>query len=64
MITVETSIYLIVFNLYEIEGYKHDEIARRLGISDSSSRTYLTRAKEKLRSLMKVKFFLKDGKSI
>ena len=54
----------IVFNLYEIEGYKHDEIARRLGISDSSSRTYLTRAKEKLRSLMKVKFFLKDGKSI
>ena len=54
----------MVFNLYEIEGYKHEEIASRLGISESSSRTYLTRAKEKLRSMIKVKFYVKDGKSI
>ena len=40
-----------VFNLYEIEGFNHEEIAEMLEIPSSSSRVYLTRAKEKLRSL-------------
>src|SRR5690554_5601997 len=40
-----------VFNLYEIEGFNHEEIAEMLGIPSSSSRVYLTRAKEKLRNL-------------
>lgn len=40
-----------VFNLYEIEGYSHDEIASMLDIPASSSRTYLSRAKNKLREL-------------
>lgn len=40
-----------VFNLYEIEGFNHEEIAEVLEIPSSSSRVYLTRAKEKLRSL-------------
>ena len=40
-----------VFNLYEIEGFNHEEIAEILEIPSSSSRVYLTRAKEKLRSL-------------
>ncbi|WP_114750661.1 RNA polymerase sigma factor [Pleomorphovibrio marinus] len=39
----------IIFNMYEIEGYKHDEIAAALNIPSSTSRTYLARAKEKLR---------------
>ncbi|MFC4871208.1 RNA polymerase sigma factor [Negadavirga shengliensis] len=39
----------IIFNMYEIEGYKHDEISERLGIPSSTCRTYLARAKEKLR---------------
>jgi RNA polymerase sigma factor (sigma-70 family) len=39
----------IIFNMYEIEGYKHNEIADALNIPSSSSRTYLARAKEKLR---------------
>ena len=39
----------IVFNMYEIEGYAHQEIADELGIPASSSRTYLARAKQKLR---------------
>lgn len=38
-----------VFNMYEIEGYSHREIAEKLGIAESSSRTYLTRAKSQLR---------------
>lgn len=42
-----------VFNLYEIEGYSHDEISVMLNIPVSSSRTYLTRAKHKLRDLYK-----------
>jgi len=41
-----------VFNLYEIDGYSHDEIAAMLDIATSSSRVYLTRAKEKLRELL------------
>ena len=41
----------IIFNLYEIEGFSHDEIAKQLHIPDSTSRTYLTRAKQKLRML-------------
>ncbi|GAB3913580.1 RNA polymerase sigma factor [Mucilaginibacter boryungensis] len=41
-----------VFNLYEIDGYSHDEIADMMAIPASSSRVYLTRAKEKLRKLI------------
>jgi len=41
-----------IFNLYEIDGYSHDEIAKMLSIPASSSRVYLTRAKEKLRKLL------------
>lgn len=38
-----------VFNLYEIDGYSHDEIGGMLNIAASSSRVYLSRAKEKLK---------------
>ncbi|MEX0929010.1 MAG: sigma-70 family RNA polymerase sigma factor [Balneolales bacterium] len=38
-----------VFNMYEIEGYSHREIAIRLSIAESSSRAYLTRAKTLLK---------------
>ncbi len=41
--------YRLVFNLYEIDGYKHAEIAQKLNIAESSSRTMLTRAKKILR---------------
>lgn len=40
-----------VFNMYEIEGFSHDEIGKALEIPASSSRTYLTRAKHRLREL-------------
>lgn len=40
-----------VFNMYEVEGFSHDEISSTLEIPASSSRTYLTRAKQKLREL-------------
>jgi len=40
-----------IFNLYEVEGYSHEEVAALLTIPESTSRTYLTRAKKKLREL-------------
>lgn len=46
-------LHRLVFNLYEVEGYAHDEIAGMLGISAGTSRSYLTRAKEKLRAKYK-----------
>lgn len=38
-----------VFNLYEIEGYKHREIAELLGVSINTSKSQLILAKKKLR---------------
>jgi RNA polymerase sigma-70 factor (ECF subfamily) len=47
--------YRVVLSLYLIEGYDHDEISHILGISNSSSRTQLLRAKNKLRTILKDK---------
>ena len=44
----------ITFNLHEIEGYSHEEIAELLGIETSSSRGNLTRAKSMLRNLYSI----------
>lgn len=45
-------VHRTVFNLYEIDGYSHDEIGKMIDIPASSSRVYLTRAKDKLRKLL------------
>ncbi len=42
----------IVFNLYVIEGFKHNEIGDLLNIKASASRAQLARAKSKLRELL------------
>ena len=49
--------YAIVFNLYEIEGFDHKEIAEKLNISDSTSRANLSRAKKMLRELFKKQYY-------
>ena len=41
-----------VFNLFVIDGYKHDEIAVMLRISTGTSKTHLHRAKKRLRELL------------
>ena len=46
----------IIFILFEIEGFSHDEIGAKLRIPASSSRVYLTRAKKKLRELIPLYF--------
>lgn len=40
--------YRAVFNLYAIEGYSHKEIAEMLGISESGSKSQLSRARQLL----------------
>lgn len=41
--------YRIVFNLFAIEGYSHQEIAKSLGISESTSKSQYLRARGYLR---------------
>ncbi len=45
--------YKTVFNLYVIEGYKHNEIADLLGIGESTSRSQLLKARKYLQSALK-----------
>lgn len=54
----------IVFNMYEIEGFSHQEIADKLGFPASSSRTYLARAKQKLREKFKALNEIRDEGAI
>lgn len=47
--------YRTILSLHLIEGYDHDEISGILGISNSASRTQYSRAKSKLKELLKGK---------
>jgi RNA polymerase sigma-70 factor (ECF subfamily) len=40
--------YKMVFNLYAIEGFKHQEIAKMLGISEGTSKSQLSHARKML----------------
>jgi RNA polymerase sigma-70 factor (ECF subfamily) len=42
-----------VFNMYAIEGYSHKEIGEELGISETTSRTQLSRARVWLQNKLK-----------
>lgn len=46
------SLYL-VFNMYVVEGYQHHEIADVLGITESTSRSALCKARNRLAALIK-----------
>jgi RNA polymerase sigma-70 factor (ECF subfamily) len=37
--------FRVVFNMYAIEGYNHQEIAKELNITEGSSRSQLSRAR-------------------
>jgi len=47
--------YRIILSLYLIEGYDHEEIGEILGITSSTSRSQLTRAKKKLKEYLETK---------
>lgn len=42
--------YRMVFNLYAIEGYKHQEIAELLGINEGTSKSQLSHARKMLQT--------------
>ncbi len=44
--------YRVILTLYLLEGYDHSEISQILGISESTSKSQYSRAKEKLRNLL------------
>lgn len=46
--------YKVVFNMYAIEGYKHNDIATTLGISESTSKSQYLRAKAYLRAKLEL----------
>lgn len=53
--------YRTIFNLYAIEGYSHKEIANLLGISESASRSQLSKARSMLKRKLKVQNHVDDG---
>ena len=53
--------YKMVFNLYIIEGYKHNEIAELLNISEGTSKSQLSHAKRLLQTQI---ITLKESKQI
>jgi len=48
-----TETYRAVFNLYVIDGYSHKEIAEILHITESTSRSNLVKARQKLKELLR-----------
>jgi len=48
--------YRTVINLYIIEGYSHKEIGELLGISESTSKTQLFKARQLLQKILKSNF--------
>ena len=47
-----TFAYRSVFNLYVLEGFSHREIANQLGITESTSRSNLVKARIKLKEIL------------
>ena len=45
--------YRTVFNMYVVEGYTHKQIAEQLGISEGTSKSQLSRAKQILQDLVR-----------
>lgn len=55
MIQSLSNAYRAVFNLYVMDGYKHEEIAQELGINIATSKSNLARARAKLREMVQQK---------
>lgn len=45
--------YRVIFSLYLLEGYDHAEIAEILGVSESTSKSQFSRAKVKIKEIIK-----------
>jgi RNA polymerase sigma-70 factor (ECF subfamily) len=45
--------YRVVFSLYALEGYDHEEIGQILGVTEATSKSQYSRAKSKLREMLR-----------
>ena len=45
--------YRVIFSLYLLEGYDHGEIATIMGITESTSKSQFSRAKQKVKEILK-----------
>lgn len=52
MIQRLSPVYRTVFNLFVIEGYKHEEIAKALNISTGTSKSNLAKARANIRKML------------
>lgn len=55
--------YRVVFSLYMLEGYDHEEISKILNISESTSKTQLLRGKKKIIEILKAGEIQTPGKN-
>jgi len=44
--------YRVIFSLYLIEGYDHSEISQIMGVSESTSKSQYSRARQKIKELL------------
>lgn len=44
--------YRVVFSLYAVEGYDHEEIGQILGVTEATSKSQYSRAKARLREIL------------
>ncbi|MBP7273511.1 MAG: RNA polymerase sigma factor [Saprospiraceae bacterium] len=56
-----TPAYRVVFNMYVLEGFSHKEIANELGITESTSRSNLVKARAKLQVQLSDHFVKKNA---
>jgi RNA polymerase sigma factor (sigma-70 family) len=49
--------YRVVFSLYLLEGYDHQEIGEILGISEATSKSQYSRARKKLKEILHVEAY-------
>jgi len=47
----------MIFSLYLLEGYDHQEISEILGISESNSKTQYMRAKQRIKEILKTQLY-------
>lgn len=45
--------YRVVFSLYQLEGYDHTEISQIMGISEATSKSQYSRARQRIQEILK-----------
>ena len=53
--------YRTIFNMYVIDGFKHEEIANKLGISVGTSKSNLSKARAKLKALISQQLIMQEN---